>query len=206
MEYFEYADSENKNQHDLEPEVRSAVDNAKTSMMEDVHFKLVRERVESLDVCRETIVNRDLDETAILDLSLEERLSLIEEFSEECSCVIGAVRPQDMRKWIDVMATWIIFNLATQEAQAALTELEDFMEEHEFTFKNLVEGNMHGWARHYGEREEGEYCQVYEYRNLEGEGIHVDVYEYSNNGLEVTFERYIPKDSVSQEEAVWDAT
>lgn len=206
MENSKCADSENKNQYDLDLEARRAVDDVKSRMMEDIRYKLTRERVDSLDVCRETVSNRDLDETAILDLSIEDKLSLIEQFSDECACMIGAVSPRDIRKWIDVLATWIVFSLATQETMEALTTLEDFMEEHEFTFKNLVEGNHHGWARHWGERDEGDHCQVYEYRNLEGDEIHIDVFEYKNKGLYLTFERYINKDQVSPEEARWDAT
>lgn len=69
-----------------------------------------------------------------------------------------------------------------------------------------MEENAHGWARHWGERFEREHCQVYEYRNLEHEGIHVDVWEYSADGLKLTFETRLSPDEVSEEENRFDAS
>jgi hypothetical protein len=45
---------------------------------------------------------------------------------------------------------------------------------------------------------------VCEYRNLEGEGIHIDVWEYEKYGLRVYFET-TPED-VSEEEERFDAS
>ncbi len=78
------------------------------------------------------------------------------------------------------------------------------MDDHGLEFENIVSGNYHGMFRHYAERTEGDDCQVYEYRNLEHEGIHIDVWDYQKDGLEITFETH--PDKVSVKEKYFDAT
>jgi hypothetical protein len=189
----------------LNHNIREAISDVAAGMLEEVLYKLTEERTESFETCREAIYNTHIDETAVIGLSLEDKIDLIEQFADECGFVIGEVAPDNLRNRIEGIATWVVHYLSEQEAIEAIEALENYMKEHDLDFSNIVSGNSHGWARHYSERGEGDHCWVYEYRNLENE-IHVDVWEYKHKRLEVTFEKYIDSADVTDEENHFDAT
>jgi hypothetical protein len=204
--YDSSQENQNTTETHLNHDVREAVSDVAVGMLEEVIHKLTEEQTESFETCRETIYDTNVDETAIIGLSLEDEIDLIEQYADEFGFVIGEIAPDNLRYRIEGISTWIVRYLAEQEAMEAITALENYMTEHDLEFSNIVSGNSHGWARHYAERGEGDHGWVYEYRNLEGEEIHIDVWEYKHKGLEITFEKYIDKADVTEEEKYFDAT
>jgi hypothetical protein len=203
-------DSENQNKYEsrnhLNHDIQQAVSDVATGMLEEVLYKLTEERTESFETCREAVLDSNVDETAIIGLSVDDEIDLIEQFADDFGLDLGSVTPDGLRNRIDGVATWIVRSLGEQEALEAIETLEKFMEEYELKFSNIVSGNNHGWARHFAERGEGDHCWVYEYRNLEGEEIHIDVWEYKQKGLEITFEKYVDAEDVTDQEKYFDAT
>ena len=83
-------------------------------------------------------------------------------------------------------------------------ELAEILDEYEIELTDLDTRNPHESWRHYAEKSLSEKVCVYEYRNLEGEGIHVDVYEIHLPG-DVTVHACKDVETVSDAEASWDA-
>ncbi|CAM2069124.1 hypothetical protein SCOR_27395 [Sulfidibacter corallicola] len=81
--------------------------------------------------------------------------------------------------------------LAQERAHTFINELEDFAEEHDLTIDDLTDSNSYEWARHFDESYPNEHCAIFHYRNIEGEAIHVDVYEYRFESATLYFEKAI---------------
>ncbi len=149
------AENQNQTENQLSFAAKTAVENVVASMLEDARYKLVDEKTASFEACRAAISDAYVDETAIIDLSMEEEIGLIEQFADEFGFVIGDVTPNNLRDRIDGIAIWIVRYLAERQVMEAIQALEEFMEAHELEFSHIVSDNNHGRARHYAERGEG---------------------------------------------------
>jgi len=188
---------------DLSYDVREAIKAAKESMFEAVQYELKKGNVDSLDDLHTVIDEHYIDECAVLDVPTDGRIELIEFYSDEVGCDFSA-DADNLRRQLETFGAFIVGEFARESAHRGINALQEFMDAHGFELKNMVGGNNHGWARHYAERAEGRDCQVYEYRNLEGEGIHIDVWEYERDGLQVYFET--TPEEVSEEEQNFDGS
>lgn len=77
-----------------------------------------------------------------------------------------------------------------QKVSEELQELQEFLESEELELSEATSNNPHEWWIHYAERDLDN-CTVYEYRNLEGEKLHYDVYHYSNSFVNFYFVKQV---------------
>jgi hypothetical protein len=187
-------------------EQQRAINELKDTFIGDLLYKISNREIHSCDDLREALTDCYVDETAVMDLSITDQIDLIEQYGDEYELHFEGVTPDTIRFRIAVLSTFVVGCLAENETLKSIQNLEDFMIDYELEFKNIVYGNAHGWARHWDERMEGDHCQVYEYRNLEHEQIHIDVWEYRRDGWELTFETHLSPKEVSYEENHFDAS
>lgn len=191
---------------DLNPEQKNAVINARNSILENIKYQLAHQQISSFDELREAVFDHYIDETAIIDVGVADEIDLIEQYAKEYDIDLGEITSENLRVAIERTATLVVSYLAESGAAVAVDRFEKFMKEHQLDFDNLVDGNHHGWARHWGERPAGDNCWVYEYRNLEGEQIHIDVWEYRDSVFKLVFETYLAADQVSSAENRFEAS
>lgn len=188
------------------PEINHAIQNTKEFMLEDVEHHLAQHEISSSEEANEIIQSYQIDETAVISLSIDEKIDLIELYADDYDLELSHVKPDNIRGILESISAHIIYLISESKAMEEVKNLFDFMEKNDLTVDNIVPSNQYWWARHYWEREEGDHCQVYEYRNIEEEQIHVDVYEYKRGGMSVTFDVFINDNDVSFGERYFDAT
>ncbi len=204
--FNECKETERSNEPALNFSEKDAVNGIRDGMLEDAAYRLAQKEIASFEDMREVVYEYPADETAIINLTAEDEISLIQAYADDFGIALENIVPDNLRRIIEQTAALVAHMLAENEAMEAINKLKSFMERYGLGFENIVNGNNHGWARHRGERQEGEHCQVYEYRNLEHEQIHIDVWEYKAHGVELTFEVYLDPADVSDEENRWDST
>lgn len=162
----------------------------------------------------------DADFTPI-GCSYDEQLDFIAKYGDKAGVEFsGTFRLEDIWSVISDTAAETVRGLCNNELTEAFEALRKFMKEECLDFSQKVSENAHGWARHWGE-DEKDSCTVYQYRNLEGEKIHIDVYEYllyqtseywsdrescrKQDKVKIWFEKHLEPDEVSEEENNFDA-
>ena len=83
----------------------------------------------------------------------------------------------NLRSSLESHAVVAIHRLAESRASALFEDLFDLMDEHGLEPEQMRDANPLGWMAHRSERDEGSSCTVYEYRNVEEPGRHIDVWE-----------------------------
>lgn len=169
-------------------EVTDAIDAQTAYLLDQVlqHGK----SIESIEDVREQLGDLlQLDGTEAIDLSLDDKLHLIEEHATDLDLGIGTVSTDTLRIRIEELACMIIARLGEERANEALQDLERFVDEHDLRISDMTRENHYGHLPHQAERSEGEQCTVYEYRCVEG--LDVDVYAYSVGGFTVYFEKRV---------------
>ncbi len=130
-------DSENQNKYEsennLNHDIKQAVSDVAVGMLEEVLYKLTEERAESFEICREAVMDSQVDETAIIGLSVSDEIDLIEQFADDFGFGFGDVAPDSLRNRIDGIATWIVRSLGEQEALVAIEALESWVYLHKGT-------------------------------------------------------------------------
>jgi len=180
-----------------------AIKNIKLGIFSTIQFDFNAGNINSFDDMRNNIDEYHIDESDILSIPTDDRIDIVECYGDESGLEFSA-DTDGIRRQLEISTTIVIANLARESAYEALQSFEKFMEEHDLEFENIVADNNYGSFRHYAERGEGEHCQVYLYRNLEGEGIHINVWEYKQDGLELYFETR--PNEVSPTEEYFDAS
>ena len=188
---------------DLPIEAKHAIKARAEGILDEMLFKIEHGEIQDIDDCNAFIDDTDNDDAAAMHLDLDDQLTLVELHAEDHGLEIsGSI--EDIRTKIETFAAYLVCTLAESEARTAVHNLETFLDENEFEFEEIASSNAYGWARHYAEREE-DGCQVYEYRNVEGE-IHVDVWEYVvTPRVRVYLRRFLDAEDVTPEERVFDA-
>ena len=189
-------------------ETKRIIENTVSGMFVEVEYQLGRKQIDSFDDCFNLIDESYVDETAVIELSLEDELTLVELYADDMGISLDSIKAEDIRRFLETTSAMVVGYLAREKANQVVYDLKQFMEENDLDFENVASGNSnnHGWARHYAERMAGDDCNVYQYRNLEGEQIHIDVWEYQKDGLKVVFETQLSPEDVGEEENRWDAT
>jgi hypothetical protein len=195
----------------LSHEAEAAVDAACSRQLELVQDRLRYDQRATLEECRDAAQDWYVDECLILDLDLGERLTLLDYYAQDYGLELGAVTLEELRSRIETMTAMVVAYLGEERARDAFREIEEFLDEKDLPFEALLADNPYELFRHYGERDEPPWC-VYEYRNLEGEGlsgepgIHVDLYELTVAGVSFYVRQELEHGSVSAEEEIWQAT
>ena len=179
--------------------------NARTEcILEGIIYGIEHGAIKDIDGCNAFIDDTPGDDTAAIELGLDDRLTLVEWHAEDFGLEFNGSLG-DIRRTIEDYAAYLICSLAEGEVRSAVFELEMFLDENDFELEEIASNNVYAWARHYAEREEDD-AYVYEYRNVEGD-IHVDVWEYElMPGRKVYLNRVLEADEVTGEERTFDAT
>lgn len=172
-------------------------------------LEMALERIDSgdvttLDDLREAINDQPHDDTVGCYMATDDRLSALAIHGDEYGIEVTVTKPDDLRLWIEQQACALAHYLGEARAVEVVDELTEILNEHEIDLTDLDTRNPHESWRHYAERYLSSEVVIYEYRNLEGEGIHVDVHEITLPG---DVKVYALKDveDVSDAEAGWDA-
>ena len=161
-----------------DPDIEEAGSSAVSNIVEQVMWHLAEEQELHRDRAMEIIAECDGSETAAIGLSLDQQLEVVEEGTVECGFGDLSFNLEDLRSSLESHAVMFIHMLAESRTYGIFEELFDFMDEHELEPEQMRDANNFGWFPHRSEREEGENCAVYEYRDIEDPGNHVDVWEY----------------------------
>lgn len=192
-----------------EPSYRCEVDeaiNTACSRQFDLLFSQLEDGVvQTIDSCRETLQDWTEDETLAIDLTLEDQLSLLEEHGPDHDLTLEPVDWDTLRIRIESLSASLIAMEGERRALEVFDEVADLLDDFDLPCTALLSANPYGCFRHYAERDEAPW-HVYEYRNIEGEGIHIDLYEQDLYGIRIYVRHQLLPDSVSLEEDTWDAT
>ncbi len=186
----------------LSAEAEEAVGTACARQLELVQDRLRLDQKATLEECREAAEDWYVDECLIVDLDLDDRLTLLDHYAQDYSLELGAVTIEELRSRIETMTAMVVGYLGDERARDAFREIEELLDDKDLPFEDLLADNPYELFRHYAEREESPWS-VYEYRNLEGEGIHVDLYEMTVAGVSFYVRQKLERGSLSAEEETW---
>jgi len=183
----------------------AAVDTACARQLELVSDRLCYDPRATVEECRAAAEDWYVDECLILDLDLDERLTLLEHYAADLGLELGPVTLDDLRGRIETLTARIVGTLGEERAREAMREIEALLDEKDLPLEAAQTENPYGMFRHYAERDESPW-HVYEYRNLEGEGLHYDLYELSVAGVSFFVRQQLERGTLSAAEETWDAT
>ncbi|MEM9556105.1 MAG: hypothetical protein AAGC60_17745 [Acidobacteriota bacterium] len=161
----------------------------------------------SIDQAREFLDSYHDDGTSIVELKTDEKLDLIYEWADDLGLTPTIADWGQITKLIDDTASFCLHSSAAHDAHSVLNDLEDLLDDKGLTVSAVRTGNPFACFRHFGERSE-ECWYVFEYRNLDGEGVHVDLYQYAGHlgsDIELYVEEPIPAGSFDPEIEHFDA-
>jgi hypothetical protein len=204
-EYFSRGDHRDRSR--LSGAAAEAVDDACSRQLELVQDRLRYDKRATVDECREAAEDWHVDECLILDMDLDDRLSLLEDYAADYGLELGAITLEDLRSRIETLTAMIVGYLGEEHARDAFRQIEELLDEKDLPFDNLLSDNPYELFRHYAERDEPPW-HVYEYRNLEGggsRGKHVDLYELTVAGISFYVRQQLERGTLSAEEETWEA-
>lgn len=187
---------------DLPHEVRKAVTDRAEVTLDDIVRMIDRSEITDINGCYRFIDESHADETDVADLDLDRQLTLLEYHADDYDLEVHVTSARDLRATIEGLSADLVYYLANSEARIAINELDELMRKQGFDFEDIAERNPYSWASHFAERDENG-CEVYEYRNIEGE-IHADVWEKELFGeVRVFLIQPVDSEDVSAEERSW---
>lgn len=189
----------------LSPSATEAVEDACSRQLELVQDRLRYDQQATIDECREAAEDWQVDECLILDLDLDDRLSLLEHYAADYGLELGTVALEDLRSRIETLTAMVVGSLGEERARDAFRHIEELLDEKDLPFDTLLADNPYELFRHFGERDEPPW-HVYEYRNLEGEEGHVDLYELTAAGVSFYVRQQLERGTLSAAEETWEAT
>ena len=160
----------------MDRDIREAIDNAVSSFVEHVLWHLSEETLDR-DRARDLIADSDWNDAVAIGLTLDQQLEAIEEGVEEGALEAPSFDTTNLRSSIESNAAVAIYRLAESRASVLFEDLFDLMDEHGLEPEQMRDANPLGWMAHRAERDEGSNCTVYEYRNVEEPGRHINVWE-----------------------------
>lgn len=174
----------------IEPySARQAVETAADGFIDIALHCLQTKTAESIDEVLQSIADESMDDTAAFHMSLEDQMHLLEHHGDEAEGCGKAFTLDNLRGQIESMSCSVIHRLAQQVAEDFFTCLDEVMDEHDLDLSQMSDGNAFGWAVHRAERDEGEHCTVYEYRNADE--CDVDIWHFFRGSWEVYFQVWI---------------
>lgn len=176
-------------EHFRDYDIEAAIDSSVSDLVEQVLWYLSEEQALYRDRVMEIISDCDAIETAAIGLTLDQQLEVVEEGADEHGFGDLTFNLETLRSELESYAVLFIHMFAESRSYGIFEDLFDFMDENELEPEQMRESNNFGWHPHVAERDEGSSCTVYEYRDVEEQGNHVDVWEYRlNSGESVFFE------------------
>ncbi len=177
-------------EHFHDHDIEEAVDSAVTNIVEQVIIgRLEDEQELTRQEAMDAIADCEGSDCAAIDLNLDQQLTVVEWCADDYGYDDMRLPLDSLRSQIESYATLFLQLLAESRTYGIFEELFDFMEEYDLEPDHMRESNSLGWLPHQAEREEGSSCTVYEYRNVEEPGNHIDVWEYRlDTGQRVWFE------------------
>ena len=163
--------------HHLTTEVERAIDHAISRLVDDVLWHLSDEELDR-DRVEEILAECQGSDTAAIGLTLDQKLEAIEHGADELGLEDLTFKLESLRSDLESQAAMFIHMLAESRARDLFEDLFDFMEENDLEPEQMRDANPLGWMAHRSERDETPYCTVYEYRDVEDLGRHLDVWEY----------------------------
>lgn len=181
-----------------------AISTQADAILEVVLWRIENDEISDISGCFRTIDDTHLDDTAAIDLDLDDQLTVLEHYGDDYGFDPGNLSFNDLRSRIEGFAAVVICSLAEEEVRVKIEVLEDFMNRYGFDFGNVATENGLRWFRHYAERSERNDCQIYEYRNIDG--VHVDLWELSlTSEHKLYFHRHRDGVDLTPEERRFDA-
>jgi|GEM_PF-6831927 len=161
---------------------QQSIDGAADSFFEQILWKIKQGEVSNSDQLREALYECDWNECATIGLSLQEELELVQMYGPDFDLELGEVTLENLQGRIEQLAVAVIHYLAEQKVAERLGEIEDLMEEHGLEFEGISDCNRLEYFPHRAERDMGDGCTVFEYRQVEDPGQAVDVWEVRLDG------------------------
>lgn len=173
----------------LSTAARAEIDERVIGILDNLRYRIRSKDVETFDDVRETVDETPYDDTAAIDLSVADCVALIEDYAEDVGVEKINVPAHELAMKIEEIAAQIACHFAIDQARELVDGLENLCDEFGFDASDLRPGNEFEMFSHASEDEPADDCVVYQYRNLESEEIHVNVWEYTFPGTE--FKLYI---------------
>lgn len=189
----------------LSPDIEAAIDAATSSQLGVFHSKLLEEELDSFDAARDTVREWAVDECRLAGIALDEQLELLQLHAADYDLQLGACDFETLRGHITGLTALVVGYLAQDRALQAVEVVLDLLAELDLGFDAVVADNDYDCFRHYAERDHGDWW-VYEYRNLEDEGVHVDLFVYKAAGITFYVRQFFQRGSLSPREEEFAAS
>lgn len=171
-------------EHFHDHDIEEAIDHSVSDIIEQVLWHLAEEQELYRDRAMEIISEHQGVETSAIGLSMEQHLQVIETGADEHGFGDLSFRLETLRTELESYAVLFIHLFAESRSYGVFEDLFNFMDEHDLEPEHMWEVNNFGWLPHVAERDEGSNCTIYEYRDVEEPGRHVDVWEVRLGGGE----------------------
>jgi len=174
----------------IEPHsARQAVEKLADGSIDYAISKLLANTAESIAEVVEDLADEPIDDANASHMTLEDQVRLLENHGDDVDVILDDLTLDNLRTRIEAMSCLVIHQLAQQVAESFFSILEEVMDEHDLDVSQMTDSNEFGWAVHRAERDEGEHCTVYEYRNADE--CDVDVWHFFRGSWEVYFNQWI---------------
>ena len=164
-------------EHFRDHDIQEAIHHSTSDQIEQVLWYFEEERTLHRDRVMEILSEHQGSDTAAIGLSLDQQLEVVEAGADEHGFGDLTFNLENLRTELESYAVLFIHLFAESQTYGAFEELFDFMEEHDLEPEQMRDANNLGWLPHRSEQEQG-HCTIYEYRDVEEPGNHIDVWEY----------------------------
>ena len=179
----------------IEPHsARKAVENIADGFIDIALSQLIDKTAESVAEVVQDLADEPIDDASAYPMTLADQVRLLENHGDDADVFLDDLTLDNLRSRIEAMSCLVIHQLAQQVAESFFSILEEVMDEHDLGVSQMTESNEFGWAVHRAERDEGEHCTVYEYRDADE--CNVDVWHFFRGSWDVYFNEWIdPEDN-----------
>jgi hypothetical protein len=193
-------------QHDehLPANARAEIRERVIGILDSLRYLVRSKEVDTFDDLREAVDDMPYDETAAIDLSVQDCVTLIDIYAEDVGVEKIEVPADELATKIEEIAAQIVCHFAIDEARELVDGLENLCDEFGFDASDLRPENEYGMFAHAREDEPADDCVVYQYRNVESEEVHVNVWEYTFPGTD--FKLYLNEEGEADEMTHSDRT
>ena len=165
-------------------DIRNTVEDIADLFMDEVLYHIDKNR-EDLSNLAEILDDRCVDDTNAVDLNLNEKLVVLEHYADDYEVQLVGISVQNLRGRVETAACLVLHRLAQEHAREVLDDFEELLDENDLSLSQVTRSNEFGWFVHRSERQEGDHCDVYEYRGIEAGEVNVDVWHYMRGRFEV---------------------
>lgn len=171
-------------------DIRNAVEDIADLFLDEALHHIDKNR-EDLSNLSEILDDRSVDDTNAIDLNLNEKLEVLEHYAGDYEVQLVDISIQNLRGRIEAAACLVLHRLAQEHAQEVLDDFDEILEDNDLSLSQVTRSNEFGWFVHRSERDEGEHCDVYEYRGIEAGEVNVDVWHYMRDRFEVYIIKFL---------------